>query len=132
MTPEQAITQIESMRFRPGWTLHAQQTFFTGPGAVYVWAEVKTFDTSYRAPDGTLTRPLTLHPEALIRVSGLDEAGLVAALLRDLVRPFDEHEDREFLACSRPGGRWYAPLHPHTPEGERAWERHAGLVTAAA
>lgn len=124
MTPEQAIIEIENMVFRPGWKLHAIHNWLCDPGQVFVWADVKTWDTSYRAPDGTLTvRKDDLDPQALIDVTELDRAGLCHAILIQLVRPFDDHEDREFLACRQPDGSWKAPLHPHTYDGELAWYR---------
>lgn len=121
MTPEQAITQIEHMGFRPGWTLHATQNILCDPDQVYVWADLRTVDTSYRGADrGEFTRTIRLQPDCLISVRDLDEAGLCYAILTQLVRPTDDHEDREFLQVRR-GDRWYSPLHPHTAEGERAW-----------
>ena len=126
MTPEQAISQVNEMVFRPGWRFRAvQQPWLTGPDEIYVQAEVQSWDTSHRAADGTLIRPMTLHPDALIKVSELDRDGLFCAIINQLVRPFDDHEDREFLATQQSGGRWRAPLHPHTAEGERAWAKGA-------
>lgn len=125
MTPEQAISQIKDMVFRPGWRFDAEVNWVCGPGQVYVQAEVRSYDTRYRAADGTLTTPYTLHPEALIGVIELDRDGLFRAIITQLVRPFDDHEDREFLATRQSGGQWYAPLHPHTDEGIAAWDKGA-------
>lgn len=122
MTPEQAISQISEMVFRPGWSFRAYAWDDT---SVYVVATVQTFDTSFRRQDGTLYVPITLHPEALIDVSELDRDRLYCAIITQLVRPFDDHEDREFLAARQAGGRWYAPLHYHTDEGKLAWAKGA-------
>ena len=128
MTPDQAISVIHNMRFRPGWSFKAEVNWLCDEGEIYVEAKVASYDTSYRTADGALTRPMTMDPEAIIKVTDLNEAGLFNALIAQLVRPFDDHEDREFMVSPRPGGRWYAPLHPHTPEGNAAWdERHNAL-----
>lgn len=122
MTPEQAAHQINEMVFRPGWRFAAARYDATTVGVV---AEVESYDTSYRRGDGTLYKPMTLHPSALIDVSELDRDGLFCAIITQLVRPFDDHEDREFLASRSGSGQWRAPLHPHTTEGDAAWAKGA-------
>ena len=122
MTPEQAIAAVRTMTFRPGWKLDAEKYDST---RVDIFAEVDTFDTSYADAGGSFYRRIHLQPSETIDVSDLNLAGLCHAIMTKLVEPFDQHENREFLQVRTADG-WYAPLHPHTPEGQRAWYRGAG------
>lgn len=118
MTPEQAVSTIKNMIFRPGWTLGARQL---SPEFIRVWADVDTVDTSYPDPDGSYRVRKPLRPEALIDVRDLNLSGLCHAILTKLVAPFDTHENREFLQVRSAGGTFRAPLHPHTDDGQQAW-----------
>lgn len=121
MTPEEAAEVIRRSRFRPGWTF---RTAILDRTRIRVMAEIDTYDTSYRDRYGRLTRPGTIAPldRAIIDVTELDIAGLLHAVITQLVRVIDDHEDREMFVLPR-DGRWSAPLHPHTEDGMRAWER---------
>lgn len=128
MTPQEAIPIISTLVFRPGWKFHAETPPWWAhpdPYDIDVRAEVASFNTSYRNHAGVLSMPMTLAPAAVINVRDLDRAGLCHAILTRLVRPFDDHEDREFMRVSEPDGSWYAPLHPHHDAGKAAWARHA-------
>lgn len=142
MKAEEAAAIVNGMIFRPGWRLRAEPAgkdflmslLFTRAELehrIIVQASVPTVDTSYVADNGTYTVPKRMDPAAMIDVSDLhDEADIAAALLTQLVGPFQLHEDREFLRV-RAGGRWAAPLHPHTDEGIAAWQRLTEPAAAA-
>ena len=123
MDNDTAIRLVNSFRFRPGWRFTAERSSW--PHLIYVDAVVDTYDTSYRTEDGTLYKRETLAPGMLIDPGGLDEAGLAHAILTRLVWNMDKHEDREFLTRRHADGRWIAPLHPHTADGQDAWRKLA-------
>jgi hypothetical protein len=120
MTPEYAVGLINGSLFRPGWTLKA--IVYTTK-SVYVYARIQTVDTSYPPSDRTGTWPveMTMDPDVIIDVSKLDEAGLAYAILTKLVAQIDSHENREFLQFRSATNEWYAPLHPHTADGQLDW-----------
>jgi hypothetical protein len=121
MTPEHAVTVLANTIFRPGWTLSAETA---GRHHVSVVATVRTQNTSYADRYGQFTMPITIEPPAVrIDVSALDETGLLHAVYSQLIHMIEEHESREFLQVRTARG-WYAPLHPHTDEGERAWRQY--------
>jgi hypothetical protein len=119
MTPEQAIQQVNNTIFRPGWKLSAMRW---GPSSIYVDATIDTVDTSTVSPSGNYYEPRRIAAEGIVRVENLDQAGLCHAIMEQVVRPSDEHEDREFMRVRQPDGTWFAPLHPHRPDGQRAWD----------
>lgn len=119
MTPEQAVETVNGTIFKPGWSFRARHS---GYGEIHVDLLIRTVDTSYTDDQGRFTVPLTTAVSDYVRVHDLDEAGLLAELL-DIAARADEHENREFLKVRR-SGRWHAPLHPHTTEGEMAWYSH--------
>ena len=130
MNVDQAIRQVNSMIFRPGWSFRATSSkgwgYFGNTGTeIYVQPTIETVDTRFVSRDGKYTTPMTLKGGggAMIDVADLDEAGLCYAILAKVVRPLDEHEDREFLQVRTVEGEWVSPLHYHTDEGQVAWQR---------
>lgn len=124
MKASEAVAAVNGMIFRPGWKLSAREVRLYGPDHVRVVARVTTVDTSYPTPEGEYKVPLTSTLDTVLDVSDLDLAGLCHAIIT-WAEMTDPHEDREFLRIWD-GGRWTAPLHPHTEAGERAWERVTG------
>ena len=123
MTPEQAVSTIRDMIFRPGWKLSATVLDST---TINVRADIYTVDTSYPSADGVFRVRKDLDMDADIDVSELNLAGLCHAILIELVEPFDRHENREFLQVRLPvSGQFRAPLHPHTDDGREAWGNRA-------
>ena len=118
MTPEQAVSTVQDMIFRPGWKLSASALNST---TVNVMAEIETVDTSYPDTDGIFRVVKDLDVDVDIDVSDLDLAGLCHAIITELAEPFDRHEDREFLQVRTADGQFRAPLHPHTRDGKYEW-----------
>jgi hypothetical protein len=124
MTPEQAVYQIRNTIFKPGWDFSASRFDET---QILVQADIHTVDTSYVNASGHFYRPVTLPDTKVIDVSGLDEQGLCYELLK-MAQATNLHEDREFMQVRQPDGSWTAPLHPHVPDAERAWQRLGGAL----
>ena len=117
MTPEQAVAEVNGMVFKPGWRVQAEPF---GPVKVIVTMYIDTVDTSYPDPDGVCRKTVTLYRETIFNPDGMDLEAVCYQVLMLGVQT-DIHEDREFLKVRRADGTWFAPLHPHTPQGERAW-----------
>lgn len=121
MDTETAAYIVSNSRFRPGWKFKAQVWNYR---EIMVTVTLDTHDTRYRTPRGTLTKPISMDsPPFFIDVTHLDESGLAYKILKDIVKPIDDHEDREFLVFRQPDGTWESPVHPHTPEGQVSWAR---------
>lgn len=118
MRADEAVEQLRNTTFKPGWRFSAEPY---SAHLVRVDLTLRTVNTSYPSPDGQYLMPLTAGDDKLLSVAGLDEEDLCYELLR-MAAYQDSHENREFLRVRR-GGRWVAPLHPHTDAGIRAWER---------
>jgi hypothetical protein len=117
MTPEQAVTEVNGMVFKPGWRVTAERF---GPRKVLVTMYIDTVDTSYPGEDGQCRKNVQLYRERIFDPAQMDLEAVCYQVLV-LAAQTDVHEDREFLKVRRADGSWYAPLHPHTPQGTRAW-----------
>ena len=117
MRAAEAVEQVRNSVFKPGWKMVAER--YSGDLIIFTFY-IDTVDTSYPSPDGICRKHVTLVRDAVWDVSRLDANGLDARILK-LAAETDVHENREFLKHRQPDGSWYAPLHPHTVEGERAW-----------
>lgn len=118
MNQDQAVKALNEMAFKPGWRVLAEPF---GPRKVLLMMNIDTVDTSYPDPDGQCRRRTQLYRERLFDPEGLDLEGVCYQVLK-LATDTDVHEDREFLKVRRADGSWYAPLHPHTMEGELSWK----------
>jgi hypothetical protein len=130
MQASEAVRIIKGMVFKPGWRMEA--TDLGTDTTVYVRFLIDTVDTSEITPDRFFPREITLVrdfrdiPELLIDVRDLDLERLSAVLVK-AATDIDIHENREFLQVQRPDGTWYAPLHPHTAQGNRAWAAYGEI-----
>lgn len=116
-----------NMAYREGWHFTASDAsgYFTET-TVVVSVKVDTVDTSYPDADGicrSVSATVGTSPFVL-DVAGMDAAALCHAILKVAHGQIEEHESREFLKVRQPDGSWVAPLHPHTYEGEEAWNRY--------
>ena len=128
MRGSEAVRQIRNTAFKPGWEYQAVPFH---DDLVMVDLFIDTVDTSYPDADGICRRKTRIvGGTKVLDVSGLTETGLCFELLK-LALDADEHEDREFLKVRQPDGSWYSPLHPHTPEGNRAWNDHLRKLVRA-
>lgn len=119
MKIEQAIRQVSQTVFKPGWEVRARASVL---GYLLVEFHIDTVDTSYPDADGVCRRPIRLLRDRMLDVTGMNELDLCYALVR-LASETDSHENREFLKIRRPDGTWRTPLHPHTTEGIKTWNR---------
>lgn len=118
MEVTEACHRISTMMFKPGWQLSARPS--NRPGHVMVEYVFPTMDSSYPSADRQYRRSVVLAPEMELDVSELDdEPSLFHAVIRGALA-IEEHEMCEF-ARAHPTSA--APLHPHTPEGQRNWAR---------
>jgi hypothetical protein len=118
MNQEAAVKAINDAVFKPGWRIGASR--FGGELCIYF--EIDTVDSSYSDADGTCRKEVMLPYVRLIDVSRLDLNGIFYEILK-MAAEINSHEDREFLRIRQEDGSWYAPLHPHTPEGIAAWNQ---------
>lgn len=119
MTPEEASELLNGVTFRPGWKITTQaHTWLHHELDIYV--TLTTVDTSYPGIDGEYRKPHKFTARRIIRVEPEDDEMVILKRFLDAAHELDWHEDREFLRVWR-DGRWTAPLHPHTPEGEVNW-----------
>jgi hypothetical protein len=119
MKADEAVRFVNDLAFKPGWRPVAEA--YAG-GIIRLGFLIETVDTSYPGRDGVCRDKIRiLGQDTLVSVTGLDENGLLAEVLKCAAEN-DEHENREFLKVRQPDGSWHAPLHPHTREGESAWQ----------
>jgi hypothetical protein len=118
MRAEQAVSQVNNTIFMPGWMFRAEPF---GSSLIWVGLMVSTMDTSHPTPEGRYETPVTIMPDTLFSVAGMDEAALSARLL-ELAFNVIEHESREFFRVRQEDGSWKAPFHPHNAEGNAAWD----------
>ena len=122
MQTAEAVRQLNEMVFKPGWRVHADYDL---TDLVLVELLIDTVDTSYPDPDGVCRKQVTLYRSTYIRPSQIASIQELCYEVLRLAADTDIHEDREFLKVRDPAtGRWVAPLHPHTPEGNRAWDTY--------
>jgi hypothetical protein len=119
MRAYEAADLVAGTIFKPGWRFSARPR----GTLVQVELDIDTVNTSYPGPDGRYRVPLSTYDEKLLNVDGMDEEDLCYELLK-MAAGKDSHENREFLRVRR-GGRWVAPLRPHTDQGIRAWARRS-------
>lgn len=116
-----AVRFVEGLAFKPGWQPTAE--VYSSGGLVELSFIIRTVDTSYPDPDGVCRRQITIYGrQRMVNVTAMDEDDLLAEVLK-CAADNDSHENREFLKVRQPDGSWEAPLHPHTYEGERAWQQ---------
>lgn len=121
MRAEDAVRFVEGLAFKPGWQPTAEVVSYAG--LVELSFIIRTVDTSYPDPDGVCRTQITIYGrQRVVNVTYLDETDLLAEVLK-CAADNDQHENREFLKVRQPDGSWHAPLHPHTREGNRAWDR---------
>jgi hypothetical protein len=118
MNSETAAWAINTAAFKPGWRVEA----ISMGNLVYVYLEIDTVDSSYPDADGICRKEITLTRVESFDPSQLDLNGVFYQIL-EAAREINTHEDREFLKIRQPDGSWYAPFHPHTPEGIAAWRQ---------
>jgi hypothetical protein len=114
------------MIFRPEWEIVAQPHYWADD-TIVVSYRLRTVDTSQVPdvrfpPDGKYYtgEKMTLGPvTADIDVRGLTEDGVLYRVLQ-YIEQLQRHEDREFMRVWR-DGRWVAPFHPHTYDGQVGW-----------
>jgi hypothetical protein len=121
MRADEAVRYVNGLAFKPGWRPIAEHYTYSHIRIGFI---IETVDTSYPDGDGICRDRITiLGRDRLVDVTDLDEEGLCAEVLK-CAADNDSHENREFLKARQPDGSWQAPLHPHTPAGNRAWDRH--------
>lgn len=120
MQAREAIEQISNTTFKPGWSFTATPGY--GDNEVYVSLTIRTVDTSYTMANGTFPVSITTGDSRVFNVGHMDRDKLCYHLLQ-FAAEADSHENREFLKIRQADGSWYAPLHPHTHEGQMSWHQ---------
>jgi hypothetical protein len=113
MYADEAVAIVNVMACKPGYTIRARRF---GPWEMGVSIALATVDSSY-PPD--FPHPVNTGTFRLIRTDSLRNEVDIAGMLHQIGMDMESHEWREFLATQQPSGRWVAPLHPHTEEGQR-------------
>jgi hypothetical protein len=127
MQATEAVKQVRNSIFKPGWKFSAT---YLNESQISVNFTIRTVDTSYVDAAGNFYAAKTIGGEDVtITVTGLDEAGLCYELLK-IAMATNFHEDREFMQVRQADGSWIAPLHPHTYQGEKDWQRLGGTKGA--
>jgi hypothetical protein len=118
MKASEAVAQVNASVFRPGWKPFAEEYFGT---RVIVGFDIDTVDTRYPGDNAEYPVKIKLRPTRVLDAARLTPALLDYRLLQ-LAHELDVHEDREFLQRRQPDGTWSAQFHPHTRDGELAWQ----------
>jgi hypothetical protein len=140
MKGSEAVDLISRTTFRPGMKFSASAAGSSynsayndifGPrdsarsgNYVTVYLSMKTKDTSHCDPDGEYRREIgNSYPSAIWAGDVSDMTGneLLRKVLDKFHETIDMHEDREFLRVKQEDGTWFAPFHPHRPDGDAAW-----------
>jgi hypothetical protein len=119
MVPE-ATALVNAMAFLPGWTVVAEDATRRYQDAIRITFTIAARNSDEEhAPRYRATVPGGARSSFVITVADLDVGGLVAAVVDAAVVAF-EHEAREFSRV-QVGPAWWAPVHPHIPEGIARW-----------
>lgn len=123
MHTDTAITLIDNLVFKPGWSFAASDHTSRFEGTICVRITQQTVRSERE--DAPLGYPTKIDPYAdfpiVVGSMNCDE-DLYFALL-DCIARFDSHEAREFL---RVKGTYWSPFHPHTQEGMARWAERCG------
>lgn len=110
--------------WEPNLTVSAQPDTFCPPATMAL-----CLNLTLRSPDSSDISPAGDYPGTPARVeSWLSlrpdqfKTGelLLAAVIRH-VTTMRQHETREFTRVKQDDGSWFAPFHPHRPDGETLW-----------
>lgn len=130
ITPE-ALAILNHTIFRPGWKVSAHRAGHAGD-QVLLHIETETVDSSFVTRGGEYRVPLTERAAYLIDAGDYETPQALLFAVLTAIRELQDHEDREFLRTwHADAGRWGAPFHSHTPEGQQAWEFFSALSQPA-
>ncbi|MFF3617308.1 hypothetical protein [Streptomyces sp. NPDC002580] len=117
MEASSAVTLVNQLIYKPGWTIEAKDHTSRFEGTVVV----KFVFPAYRserefAPEG-YPEKITTWAEFPILVSDCDDIELYRRVLAKVME-IELHEAREFL---RVPPTYWAPFHPHRVDGMKRW-----------
>lgn len=124
MEVDSAVTLINQLIYKPGWTFFAEPHTPRFEGAVQVHVTYPALDSGSNSNPEAWQSGYTEEIEGGARanfpilVGDADDAETVYRRLLNCVLEIEEHEAREFLRVQPTG---WAPFHPHRIEGMRRW-----------
>jgi hypothetical protein len=116
MTVTSAITLIDLIVYRPGWSIRAIDHTKRYAGAVKVRIEYPAANTDRDQAPG-YAQAITARAEFAMIVADCDDVALHKQILDAILR-IEEHEAREFYRVHPTN---WAPFHPHHAEGTLRW-----------
>lgn len=119
MTPQEAALLLNGITFRPGWAITARHTSWLHH-EIDLLVTLSTVETSCITQDGQYLQPKVITVRRVLRVEPEDNHLVILRRFLDAAHELDWHEDREFLRIYV-DGRWVAPFHPHTGDGDENW-----------
>lgn len=119
MNTDQVFDLLDSITYKPGWTLSAERNP-DGLPLVRLNVEIETVNSDQHMALVGYPESRTLVHDVIIPANEvMDEEQIYSAILA-LLLDIEVHEGREFF---RVGADQRAPFHPHRREGVDLWER---------
>lgn len=115
---DRADRLIKGISYKPGWTLQLREW---GAGLSELSVVFPSLETDRRrAPD--YAEKIVMAPSTLIYLGDIASEEDLYARVFQFILQVETHEAREFFGVD--GDRFYKPLHPHTPAGEKRWSHY--------
>lgn len=128
MLAERCAETVNSLAYRPGWTIVAQvvpEEFRDSVGGdVIVMFDVDTVDTNRECARDGYSTPKHLEVPSVISSEIFDSPNEVYGMILAQIMDLEMHETREFLRVK--SDDYAAPFHPHRAEGNKLFTEYFG------
>lgn len=132
MEPKEAVDLINSMGFKPGWTVGARTWQERHQSSIILTVNFPAPDSSF-PPEYKIPVEGGVHGEYALLVGDCRTWDDLMRKVLTLMIEIETHEWREFLRLGAEHDH-YAPFHPHTDAGMLRWaklaNRHAKRTEA--
>lgn len=117
-----AVSLVNSIVYKPGWTFEAEDHTNRFEGTVRVRIEYPARNSNREQAANGYTEEIVTYAVFPLVVSECNDESLYFKLLEAIVA-IEKHEAREFLRVSP---TLWAPFHPHRIDGMRRWHQFTG------
>jgi len=121
MDVQTGIDLIDQISYKPEWEFTASDYTAKFEGTIRVRITYPAYDSNRAYSDADKLRPIKTYGEFALMVGDIIEPNQLYRRVLDALTKIELHEMREFL---RTKGGMFAPFHPHTVQGMRAWNEY--------
>ncbi|MEO3852602.1 hypothetical protein ABGB09_34135 [Streptomyces sp. B8F3] len=123
MLIETAITLVQGLIYKPGWTFTATDHSNRFEGTIKVRVDYPARNSNRDQAEHGYPQQINTRAEFAIMVADVESDVVLYRRIIDAILKIEEHETREFLRV--PGTHW-GPFHPHRIGGMKAWRDTQG------